>query len=440
MIQVCAALARRLFPERQFLLRSGEKVRYLLLPGWMQAAGLAAVLALVVGVGGLAGAYHHAHKAMHEKEAEATAAAARVASLANLRQSLAQADDQYAQMSQQFEEAKTQLDAANADNDTLRDSIEGAEARVAVMDKTRLQLEQRLGVAEKALAGKSGNVSQLAQELAASRGELRVAELSRTDLETQLHQLQADSATTTTRTSQLKESLAMREQELRRIATERSRIQTQISQQDSLADSTPPHSYAGELEQLVASTGLDLRRYLGTLRAPTDEGGPFIPLDPRLEAQRDSERQKQLEALVKTLPLAAPLVHYTVTSPYGPRVDPFNHRPAFHAGIDFAAPYKTPVQATAPGVVTYTGWRGAYGRLVEVSHGHGIVTRYSHLHRILVAVGQKVTLHQEVGELGSTGRSTGPHVYYEVLVDGTQVDPAKFLEAGKSVELISATK
>jgi murein DD-endopeptidase MepM/ murein hydrolase activator NlpD len=83
--------------------------------------------------------------------------------------------------------------------------------------------------------------------------------------------------------------------------------------------------------------------------------------------------------------------------------------------------------------VMFTGVKDNYGKVVEVDHGHGIVTRYAHLHRIVVALGQKVPVHQQVGELGSTGRSTGPHLHYEVLVNGAAQDPEKFLQAGKNV-------
>ena len=433
MVRHCAALARRLFPERQFLLRSGEKVRCLLLPGWTQAFGLVAVLAFVGGVVGLFGAYHHAHKMVHEKEAEAEGAASQAAALGRLRQSLAQADEQYAQITRQFAESKAALDAANADNDSLRRAIESVEGRATEVDKTRQRLEQSLAEAEKALASRSGNVSRLARKLAESKDELLTNEASRAELENQLRQLRADSATTARHTKQLTEALTMRERELRQIGNERNRLSSQM---DQAGESGAPGTYVVKLERLIASTGIDLNRYFGNHERPANEGGPFIALDPERERQLDAEQQKQLEAIVQSLPLAPPLLHFTVTSPYGPRIDPFNHEMAFHAGIDFAAPYKSPVLATAPGVVTFTGWRGAYGRLVEITHAHGIVTRYSHLNRILVAVGQRVTFSQEIGELGSTGRSTGPHVYYEVLVDGTQVDPAKFLAAGRKVERI----
>ncbi|HUK60558.1 MAG TPA: peptidoglycan DD-metalloendopeptidase family protein [Stellaceae bacterium] len=439
MAQLCVALVKRLFPERQFLLRSGESVRYLLLPGWLQAGALALFVAVVGGIAGLAGAYHHLHKAIHEKELAAEAAVARAAVLADLRQSVADADTQYGQMSDQFNEMKAQLDGANADNETLRTSIAGAEARVAVLDKTRLQLEKRLKGAEQALAGKSGNLAQLQKELGQSRAELHQAELARTQLTSKLQQLQADSATSSTRTSQLRDSLAAREQALRQMASERERLRTQLSQQDPARPAAG--GYASSLEQLIASTGIDIERYIGRIStgpAP-GEGGPYIAFDPRRQAQADKERQQQLQALAKELPLAAPLAHYQLESPFGPRIDPINHREGFHPGLDLGAPYRSPVLATAPGTVTFTGVKDEYGRVVEITHAHGIVTRYAHLHRILVAPGQKVALHQEVAELGSTGRSTGPHVHYEVLVDGNPVDPAKFLEAGKGVVQISAT-
>jgi murein DD-endopeptidase MepM/ murein hydrolase activator NlpD len=436
MTQLCAALARRLFPERQFLLRSGEKVRYLLLPGWMQAGALAIALLVVGGVGVLAGAYHHLHKAIHEKELAAEAAVARTATLANLRQKVSDADAQYARMSQQFDAMKGELDGANDENENLRISIASAEARVAMLDKTRVALENRLKGAQTAINGRSGNVAALQQQLALSRNELRLAEAARVELATRLQQLLADSASSTTRTGELRLSLAAREQELRQIASERDRLRNQLNQQDASAGTA---GSGGDLESLIASTGIDIERYVGDLAAPAptaDEGGPYIAFDPASAAQQ-KQRQAQLLALAKSLPLAAPLAHYTVESPFGPRIDPINHREGFHTGIDLAAPYRTPVMATAPGVVSFTGVKPEYGRVVEITHAHGIVTRYAHLHRIVVAPGQKVALHQEIGELGSTGRSTGPHVHYEVLVDGNPVDPAKFMEAGNRVVEIS---
>jgi murein DD-endopeptidase MepM/ murein hydrolase activator NlpD len=436
MVTRYTALGKRLFPERQFLLRSGEKVRHLALPGWLQATGLAAGLAIVVGIGGLAGAYHNLHKAIHRKEAEISAASNRAAALASLQDALAQADSQYLQRATQFAAMKQQLDTANAGNDGLRAEIDGANARVAALDKARLALEQRLHAAELALASKSGNVSQLGKQLADSRAELRDAEQARTSVQTKLQQLQADSQNASSRTSELKNSLAEREREMRQIAVDRDRLRTQLDAQNVAARLAVPRTYLSRIEQLIASTGIDIDRMLGRLSGmPAGQGGPFIALDPR-RAASDREREEALQGLVQSLPLGAPLEHYQIDSGFGPRVDPINHRSAFHSGVDLAAPYLSPVLSTAPGIVTFTGVKEDYGRVVEITHAHGITTRYAHLHRVLVAPGQKVKAHQVIAELGSTGRSTGPHVHYEVLVDGVALDPAKFMEAGKGVTQI----
>jgi murein DD-endopeptidase MepM/ murein hydrolase activator NlpD len=194
----------------------------------------------------------------------------------------------------------------------------------------------------------------------------------------------------------------------------------------------------GELERLIASTGVDIDKLLGSLSIVGGQGGPYVALSSVKRPPADeSKRIAELQRLVKTLPLGAPLAQYQLESGFGSRIDPINGRPSFHDGLDLAAAYRSPVFATAPGVVSFTGTKDAYGRVVEIDHGHGIVTRYAHLHRILVVRGQKVAAKQEIAELGSTGRSTGPHVHYEILIDGTAVDPAKFMKAGKSVVEVS---
>jgi murein DD-endopeptidase MepM/ murein hydrolase activator NlpD len=104
-----------------------------------------------------------------------------------------------------------------------------------------------------------------------------------------------------------------------------------------------------------------------------------------------------------------------------------------HTGLDFSAPFRSPVYNTGPGIVIYAGPKGEYGKVVEIDHGGGIVTRYAHLHRTLVVRGQRLGEREQIGQLGSTGRSTGPHVHYEVLVNGVPQDPEKFLAIGRSV-------
>ncbi len=142
---------------------------------------------------------------------------------------------------------------------------------------------------------------------------------------------------------------------------------------------------------------------------------------------------ESLEATADTLPLARPASGARLTSSFGYRRDPFNNSSAFHSGQDFAGAYQSPVKATAAGVVSFTGVRSGYGNTVEVDHGRGIKTRYAHLARIGVRPGARVELGQTLGGMGSTGRSTGTHLHYEVWVNGQAQNPARYLRAGDHV-------
>jgi murein DD-endopeptidase MepM/ murein hydrolase activator NlpD len=133
------------------------------------------------------------------------------------------------------------------------------------------------------------------------------------------------------------------------------------------------------------------------------------------------------------VPLAAPVSGATMSSNFGSRTDPFLGSLAFHAGIDFRAPTGRAVTATAAGKVVTAGRAGGYGNLVEIDHGRGITTRYAHLSRIEVKVGEQVASGEVVGRVGSTGRSTGPHLHYETRVDGTAVNPKTYLAAGRRI-------
>jgi len=148
----------------------------------------------------------------------------------------------------------------------------------------------------------------------------------------------------------------------------------------------------------------------------------------------DLSDTQALTTATDDLPLARPTQNTEQTSGFGVRADPFTGRPAFHAGQDFAGPIGTPIRATAPGVVSFTGVRTGYGNTIEIDHGHGFKTRFAHLSAIGVTVGQHVALGERIGAMGSTGRSTGPHLHYEVWVDGRPQNPKRFLEAGDYVQ------
>jgi len=140
------------------------------------------------------------------------------------------------------------------------------------------------------------------------------------------------------------------------------------------------------------------------------------------------------ESIVSQLPLAEPVgVPARLTSNYGLRVDPFTRRPAWHNGIDMAAYYRAPIAAGGPGTVTYAGRRSGYGRMVEIDHGYGFRTRYAHLISISVSTGDSVAIGDTLGLMGSSGRSTGPHLHYEVWFNDKPYDPLNFLKAGRHV-------
>jgi murein DD-endopeptidase MepM/ murein hydrolase activator NlpD len=162
-----------------------------------------------------------------------------------------------------------------------------------------------------------------------------------------------------------------------------------------------------------------------------DAGDAFVATIARLDGHMD--RWHALQKVLRSLPLIAPVDQYYIASPFGKRHDPINGRWAVHEGIDLAGPHGSPVHATAPGTVVFVGVNGRYGRMVKIDHGLGITTTYAHLSQTLVKMGQKVRYRHEIGRLGSTGRSTGTHVHYEVEVDGKPLDPFKFFKAGRDV-------
>ena len=146
-----------------------------------------------------------------------------------------------------------------------------------------------------------------------------------------------------------------------------------------------------------------------------------------------SKDWQQLQQLLECAPLAPPVDYYNLTSKYGNRKDPFTKKPAWHQGVDLGAWPGSRVRATAPGVVTYSGNKGGYGRFILIDHGCGIETAYGHLKKTHVKKGQVLKYRDTIGEVGSTGRSTGPHVHYEIRIKGKPVDPYKFIEAGRYV-------
>ena len=170
-------------------------------------------------------------------------------------------------------------------------------------------------------------------------------------------------------------------------------------------------------------------------------GGPFEALtgtgqtlDSRFERLGLSlARMAVLERALDGIPQVVPATVENITSGFGFRRDPFNGRSAMHSGIDFKGATESPIFAAADGRVTYAGWKSGYGKAVEITHGNGMLTRYAHLSRIDVKPGQPIEAGATLGGLGSTGRSTGPHLHFEVRINDRAVNPRPFLEAAPNV-------
>lgn len=329
---------------------------------------------------------------------------------------------------------------------TAESRLADSDAENAALDQTIEDLERELADARQAGAAERTGAAVLRQQVASLAAQLdgaldRGVRVDRRLTETQRH-LEA-------LRNQRRELELVRNQLGSEVKLLQTRIATMESSQQSIVQRLAERTRSGadEVEKTVAMTGIDVDALLTKLTPQlTGLGGPFVPARGRLGesgaqtilasvAPLDLEmsRWEQLQVILRSIPLNTPLDHYTIGSTYGMRKDPFNSKLAMHEGLDFSAPLGSPVLATAPGKVVFAGRKGSYGRMVEIDHGFGIHTRYAHLKEILVEVGQTVEYRDKIGKLGNSGRSTGPHVHYEILVDGVPYDPMNFLKAGRYV-------
>lgn len=191
-----------------------------------------------------------------------------------------------------------------------------------------------------------------------------------------------------------------------------------------------------EIAEALQSAGLDVDAGYDD----TGTGGPLLPAEESLlfeaEVRELDEALERLEAIrdeARQLPIANPAPGRAISSRFGVRRDPLLGTPAHHSGMDFRAPTGTAIRATGAGVVVSAGWNGGYGRMVEVDHGDGLATRYAHLKSIDVQPGQTIAAGAVIGKAGSSGRSTGPHLHYEIRKNGDAVDPLRFIKAGRKL-------
>lgn len=206
-------------------------------------------------------------------------------------------------------------------------------------------------------------------------------------------------------------------------------------------------------ESMIEQTGLDINSLKNQAAKSSDkdaskadnksfdgQGGPYIPASTLEMSTQETEVISQLDELsvlkqiVDNLPVRKPIQDYQEMSQFGRRIDPFTGRLALHSGIDLSGPAGSKIYATADGIVSTAGRVGAYGNMIDINHGFDITTRYAHLSQILVEEGQKVKKGQVIAIQGSTGRSTGAHLHYEVRYKDQPLNPRNFLTAGRYVQ------
>ena len=269
-------------------------------------------------------------------------------------------------------------------------------------------------------------------------------------------------SSTNERIAELERRLEDAEAERRRLAADRDKLEAErirLASSASAADKKAAAMAAQQeaIQQLISRAraalerthrnmsqlGLEPNKLLAQAPRQAAAGGPYIefkragrgsPAHNNLVTLGESlDRLADLQRAGRAIPVGAPLSAYGLASPYGLRRDPFNGHLAMHNGLDLAAVQGAEVRARSPGKVVFAGRNGPYGNMVEVDHGYGLRTRYGHLSAISVKQGQTVAVRDKLGAVGSTGRSTAPHLHYEILFNGKTIDPRKFVETKQYV-------
>ncbi len=331
----------------------------------------------------------------------------------------------------------------------LENDLGASRARGDSLHAEVAKLGQELGQAQEKITTVVGHRSALHALVSRLETQLQSAESKIGGLEDDFNDMIAKLQSSTGRHEGDSGDIALSEMPYRqRAEILLGRLDELHSSQESVLDQLRDRTVGNvkDAERVIKLAGLDLAKVLehagglpGGKGGPTanGDGEPVISNPVLATTLTDVEnhliRWEALKSVLKALPLISPVDHYHLASRFGKRRDPFTNRLAMHYGLDLAGWRKAPVYSTAPGTVVFAGRKGRYGKMVEIDHGNGIRTRYGHLFKTHVRKGQKLGHRYKIGLLGSTGRSTGPHVHYEILFNGKQLDPLKFIKAGRHV-------
>lgn len=347
--------------------------------------------------------------------------------------------------------ARSEIDRANADRDAvalraaeLRQSLDVAATREAELLARSVDARADLAVAREDYDRIAGERANIEVQAAALQGALHAEEDRANQLEADLRRFAAHLGEETGDLephNPAKESLSERVAFLLDRLTELHRARSRVIENlNALTVDDIENA-----ERIIGMTGLDVDTLLAKVGSAQElgKGGPYVALiggvggDNLASAVQGLDTQlTRLEALkvvLQAVPLVSPVDSYRVASLFGKRRDPMKKTWAIHAGVDLANRRKTKIYTAAPGIVISAGWNGRYGRMIEIDHGFGIRTRYGHLNKIFVKKGQEVSYREKIGLLGSSGRSTGPHLHYEIIYGTIAMDPLRFIQAGKHV-------
>jgi murein DD-endopeptidase MepM/ murein hydrolase activator NlpD len=315
------------------------------------------------------------------------------------------------------------------------------------------------------LAGRNSKIQKDLTILKSSRQARAEIEKARSSMTKQLGDVEVQMLSLAQKNFSLKDDMASIDTDLQDALTERNTallestqmrhdvkvLENQLVQLEEKENGTVERltnqsdTFIASMESLIEMAGLDVEDLMaGDNDLMAGQGGPFIEFkaDDRPGGRLKSKLQtlenrlaytESLQAVIKKMPFAPPLQGYYMTSKFGKRRDPVNQRWSMHYGLDFGSSPRAPIMATAAGKVIYAGWKGNYGKFVEIDHGAGIKTRYAHLSKVTVKVGQQVKFAETIGRIGSTGRSTGNHLHYEIMFRDKGLDPMQFIKAGRNV-------
>ena len=424
-------LVENWFPDRQILVRSNDSVSQLRLGKYAQLTlALIGIVAITwsVGVTGYSW-YLDQRLAMREEQLFRSEL-----SYNQLIARVTESQRRFGEITSQMEDTHRNLLSMAEKNLMLQARVQDYTSKLAVSEKEKVRISSLRTSMDNQMNALQTQIDGITNRNLALRDELET-------VETVMSRVMRERDQAMQRSKMLQSELGEARQRIADLHT----IQKQTMQRVAeTADNT-----ILELESVLEMTGLAVDEVITPPMKPQafgggGVGGPFVAFEPEHPEDEQfvnvalavGDRMDHLASLhdrIKRTPLGEPAESYYLSSSYGKRKDPINGKWAFHSGVDLAGPMKTPIYATAPGKVVFAGWSGKYGKMVEIDHGDGLRTRFGHLYKVLVKKGDEVNLKSKIALMGSTGRSTGSHVHYEVLVHDKQVDPIKFIEAGHYV-------